>query len=110
MVVNAMSRRYRWDLEAKALVEISAEWTDAPKKGAPVTDLYMDGVRATDGTDIGSRVKRRAYTEAHNLADADDFKGEWAKAAKQREAFFQGNSKDSGRREAIERAMYQRRK
>jgi hypothetical protein len=97
-------RRYVWDDEAKQLVEVGEEWSDTPRGNAgPVTDLYMEGVRATDGTDIGSRKKRRAYMKANNLADADDFKGTWEKAAKEREAIRQGS--DSSRREAIARAL-----
>src|SRR5574343_368420 len=98
-------RRYVWDDEAKQLVEVGEDWTDAPRGNAgPVTDLYMDGVRATDGTDIGSRAKRRAYMKAHGLADADDFKGVWEKAAKERDAIRRGE--DSTRREAIVRALH----
>lgn len=98
-------RRYVWDNETQQLVEVGAEWTDTPRGNAgPVTDLYMDGTRATDGTDIGSRAKRRAYMKAHGLADADDFKGTWAEAAKRREAIRTGE--DSTRREAIARALH----
>lgn len=89
-------------------VEVSDDWRPPAEGRAPVTDLYMDGVRATDGTDIGSRKKRREFMNVRGLADADDFKGEWAKAAEKRAAFFQGNSKDSSRREAIARAMHNR--
>jgi hypothetical protein len=37
------------------------------------TDRYMEGVRTTDGIDIGSRQKRRDYMRANGLADADDY-------------------------------------
>ena len=98
-------RRYVWDDEAQQLVEVGAEWTDTPRGNAgPVTDLYMDGTRATDGTDIGSRAKRRAYMKANNLADTDDFKETWARKAREREAIARGE--DSTRREAIARALH----
>jgi hypothetical protein len=48
--------------------------------------------------------------KAHGLADADDFKGQWAKAAKEREAIARGEAGREERREAIARAMHQRRK
>lgn len=37
------------------------------------SDLYMDGVRAPDGTDIGSREKRRAFMQANGVVDAGDY-------------------------------------
>lgn len=72
---------------------------------APVSDLYMDGVRAPDGTDIGSRTKRRAYMQAHGLADYDDFKGTFAKAAQERQAIQQGTHQRGERRNDVARAM-----
>lgn len=99
-------RRYRWDAESASLVELSSDWTDAPRgTGAPVSDLYMDGTRTVEGIDIGSRAKRRAYMKAAGVADLDDFKETWAKAAKERAAIARGE--DSTRREAIARALYQ---
>lgn len=78
-----------------------------------LTDRYMEGVRAVDGTDIGSRTKRREYMKVKNLADADDFKGEWKKAAAERakvhEAAKSGKAQGvdrKARREAIARAVY----
>ena len=102
-----MSRkRYRYDLETKTLVEIDADWTDAPRgSGAPVTDLYMDGARTTDGVDIGSRAKRRAYMKAAGVTDTSDYAGEWAKAAKQREAVAEGRHDKAGRIEALRHAL-----
>lgn len=88
-------------------IEVTADWSDAPQVHAPVTDLYMDGARATDGTDIGSRAKRRAYMKANNLADSDDFKEAWAKAAKEREEAFREGPKDPTRREDVARAIAQ---
>lgn len=76
---------------------------------APVmVDRFYENVRATDGTDIGSRRKHRDYMRAHNLTTADDFKGTWEKAASEREAIRAGQHDKRERREAIERALYQR--
>ena len=72
-----------------------------------VTDRYMEGVQATDGTDIGSRAKRRAYMQAHGLADADDFKGVWAKSAEERAARQAGVLDSAERREVIGRTAYE---
>ena len=72
-----------------------------------VGDSHYDGLRATDGTDIGSRKKRREYMHRNNLCDADDMKGEWAKAEKQREAMRtpDGQFDTQARREAVIEAM-----
>lgn len=109
-----MSRkRYRWNASKGELEELGADYVpESRQAGAPVSDLYMDGVRATDGTDIGSRKKRREYMQARGLADADDFRGEWARAQKAREAAYVGGSgfDSSHRREAVARALYDARK
>jgi predicted nucleic acid-binding Zn ribbon protein len=55
-------------------------------------DRYYDGLRATDGTDISSRSKHREYMRRNGLTTADDFKGTWEKAAKEREAYRQGKA------------------
>lgn len=65
-------------------------------------DTHYDGIRATDGTDISTRAKHRAYMRANNLAMADDFKETWKAATKERE-----NTRIPGLRDSIGRAMYQ---
>lgn len=62
---------------------------DGRAGGNVMVDRYMDGTRSPiDGSDIGSRAKRREHMKAHGLVDADDYKGQWAKQAKQREEFL----------------------
>lgn len=101
-------RRYRWDDETQQLVEVPLDYRVVARNiAAPVTDLYMDGVRTTDGIDIGSRAKRREYMRAAGVADASDYTETWAKAAKEREAFVRGEHNDPGVREAIARSAYQ---
>lgn len=56
-------------------------------------DRHYDGLRATDGTDISSRSKHRAYMKANDLTTADDFTQTWRDAAKAREASFAGEDK-----------------
>lgn len=52
-------------------------------------DRHMEGARSpVDGSDIGSRAKRREHMKIHGLVDADDYKNQWAQQAKQREDFF----------------------
>lgn len=65
-------------------------------------DRHYDGLTATDGTDISTRSKHRAYMKANNLAMADDYKEAWAKAQEQRDAYRQGKAGGAVTRELIE--------
>lgn len=108
-----MTRRrfvYRADPETGQVhsVEVPHDFQAHEERPPVYTDRYLEGAVATDGTDIGSRQKRRAYMQAHGLADADDYKGVWAKAAEQRAAFYGGRHDTEARREAIARALSQR--
>lgn len=91
-------------------VQVGEDFQNTRGLQAPFTDGYMDGIAATDGTDIGSRKKRREWMKANNLADADDFKGTWEKAAKERAAYYQGTHDTKEIRETVGRAMYEARK
>jgi hypothetical protein len=100
--------KWIWDKERGEMVPASEYVPPAPDDGRVmvVSDLYMDGVAAPDGTDIGSRPKRREYMRRNNVTDADDFKGTWAKAAKDRAEYLRGEKKIPGLREALGRALY----
>lgn len=74
-------------------VEVSQDFQRYAERLPVVTDLYMDGTVATDGTDIGTRAKRRAYMKERGLADAADYKQHWEKKAAEREAFRRGEDK-----------------
>lgn len=91
--------------------EVGADYQAVAERAPLFTDRFMEGHQAQDGTDIGSRAKRRDYMRANNLADYSDFEGVREKAAKERAAFFDPNAKHDtqARREAIARAMESRR-
>ena len=72
-----------------------------------VSDLYMDGVRATDGTDIGSRAKRREYMRVRGLADVSDYTNEWAQKAKVRERIARGEDPTGERRRTLGKVAYE---
>lgn len=94
-----------------APIEVSDDWQNAAPRAQTVTEgLVYGGLQATDGTAINSRKKHREYMKANNLTLADDYKQTWAQAAKEREKHFTGQADKPARREAIERALYQRRK
>lgn len=80
-------------------------------KNAPIMmDRYYENTKALDGTDIGSRRKFRDYLKARGLTHASDFKNEWKAAAEQRKRIEKGDVDHRERREAIERAIYERNK
>lgn len=80
-------------------------------KDAPIMmDRHYENLAATDGTDVGSRRKHREYMKRHGLTVADDFKETWAKARKERDAFYTGDHQGERKavREAVDRALHQR--
>lgn len=70
-------------------------------------DRHYDGLAATDGTDISTRAKHRAYMKAKGLTTVDDFAGTWKKEAAARESRMAGN--DSTRKADIAQAIQQHR-
>lgn len=70
-------------------VKVSEDFRGEGAERQPVfTDRHYDGARSPiDGTDIGSRAKRKEYMRTHGLVDADDYRGEWQKRAEQRQEF-----------------------
>ncbi len=108
-------RRYRYDPELKAVVEIGADWSDTEKRAQTPTEglVYGNLGRATDGTPIDSRTKHRNYMKENKVALASDYTETWAKAAKAREAFARGESTPEAKRDVREdtaRALHAARK
>ncbi len=66
-------------------------------------DRHYDGLRASDGTDISTRSKHRQYMRERGLTTVDDYRGEWARAAKERAELREGV--DPSRRPDIVRAI-----
>lgn len=89
------------------LVEVGGEWTDTPRSTGDLGKFQYDNLRATDGTDISSRTKRRDYMKARGVTDASDFAGEWARAAKEREAYAKAETVRPSMREAVGRAAHE---
>ena len=71
-----------------------------PLLDALANDRHYQDLRATDGTDISSRAKHRAYMKAHDLTTIDDFTETWARAAQAR-----AECRDPERRADVERAI-----
>lgn len=108
----AVRRRYLYRLneetgqiEAK---EVSVEFEVEPRLQV-ISDSHYEGLRSTDGVDLSTRKRHRAYMRATGTTLASDFKDEWAKAAERRAALRKGEFPDSSRREDLARALYETR-
>ena len=76
---------------------------------APIlSGRFYENMKATDGTDIGSRKRHREYMKMHGLTTADDFKSQWQSAEAERQRVREEGRMptDAKRREALERGMY----
>jgi len=92
-------------------IPVGEDWTDAPASTGDLGKFEYDGCKAPDGTDISSKSKLMRYLKENNLALAHEYKGEWEKAAKEREAFRRGEkASNTARREALGRALYAKHK
>lgn len=97
--------RYVWDAEAKALVEVGADWTDAERRAQTVTEeLVYGGARMTDGADVSSRKKHREYLKARGLAMASDFTETTARVQREK---LERAAERREIRETVGRALYE---
>ena len=102
--------RFVWDTEQGKLVPADEYRPPDRALDAPIMcDRFYEGVTATDGTDIGSRRKRRQYMRDNGLVDADDCKGLWNQARERRLEVRRGEHDHHERREQIGRALYEAR-
>ena len=67
------------------------------------SDRIYDGLKTLDGVDVSTKAKHRAYMKERGLTTADDYRGEWTRAAAQRAESLAGN--DPSRREDISKAL-----
>lgn len=72
-----------------------------------IGDLHYADTRGPLGEDLTTRTKHREFMKAKGLTTADDYKNEWAKAAKEREDFHRTGGDHKARREQVERAIYE---
>jgi hypothetical protein len=95
----------RWIFDAQGHAIPESEYR-APERAidAPIlAGRFYENTCATDGSDIGSRTKHRAYMKERGLASADDFSpGYYERVRKQAQA---QHRKD--RRETIARRLYE---
>ena len=75
--------RWVWDKDRQALVP-EAEFTPPPENShvEVMCDFNLDGTRAPDGTDIGSRRKRDEWMRRNGVTFASDYSKETLEKAK----------------------------
>lgn len=111
-----MSRkRYAYTMGGVPLpepVEVSGDYHGGDGRSGDffMVDRYMEGEHAPDGTDIGSRAKRRDYMRANGLADAGDYTQQHQRDAQRRADFYQGRHTNGRMDEAITRALHRSRR
>lgn len=71
-------------------------------------DRSYEGLRATDGADISSRSKHRAYMKAKGLTTVDDFKDTLGRAQRERESFRRAEHRDRDLRNSLAQEVYRR--
>jgi hypothetical protein len=103
-------RTYRYDAELDAVVEVGADWEGAKRVGGHASEAEVfNNLRATDGTDISSRTKRREYMRATGTTDASDYSQSWKKQQAQRAETFNPrhsyNGSNEQRKQALARAF-----
>ena len=99
-------RRFVQDRETLEFREVTLDYQPDPARtdAALWGDRHYDGLRATDGADIGTRSKHREYMRRNNLTTVDDFSGDyWRKAQAKRNDVAAGV--DPTRKHDIARAI-----
>ena len=96
--------RRRYVMVNGELSEVTPEFDNVRPLVPVIGDRHYDGLRATDGADISTRAKHRAYMKRNGLTTVDDFKGEFDKARERRERFH-ATGYDPTRRHDIVRAI-----
>lgn len=97
-------RRYAYTLGGRPLsepVEVTEDFQATSDRQPLFSDRFMDGDKAPDGTDIGSRSKRKAWMSATGSADASDFSSDFYARRQQERA-----QPIPGLREALRSAIY----
>lgn len=107
-----MSRRWVYRDDGKGgveVLEVDADYSDAPRTTGDLGKFAYDNLRAPDGTPIDTPKKHREYLKANGLAMNSDFTEHHAKIQAEREKIFTpGAGFDSKqRKQDIARAMYQ---
>lgn len=82
--------------------EYQPEETPEARCAPIMVDRFMEGAQATDGTDIGSRRKRREYMKREGVTDKSDYRPDWGERV--RKAREQELSKVT--RETVARIAY----
>lgn len=106
--------RGRWVMDPKTgkLVrpwEYEGDSTSRAIDASVLSGRFYENTVATDGTDIGSRAKHRAYMRERGLTTADDYDskgGAWDKAEARRALGFMTPEQRKDRQERVDRELH----
>jgi len=84
-------------------VEVTRDFVQEPARHDEVlwNDRSYDNMKATDGTDISSRAKHKAYMKEKGWTTADDFKSEFSPEGQKRLVEQRRNAINSSRKAQI---------
>jgi len=100
--------KWVYDESTQTLVPVENYVSPPRALDAPVmVGRFYENTQATDGTDIGSRARHKAYMHDNGLTTVDDYKQTWQKAAEHRAEAQQGHLPDPKRREVLERRFWE---
>lgn len=85
-------------------VEDLGDWQGTPDAvNAPIlSGRFYEGAKSTEGVDIGSRAKHKAYMKEHDLAMFSDYNPDWYERVRKE----QHRQEKKDRREVLERAFH----
>jgi hypothetical protein len=87
--------RKRWIYQDGHAVEVPTGYEQSSDaQFVIIGDRHYDGLQATDGADISTRAKHRAYMKANGLTTMDDYTETWKKDAQRREDVLAGKDKN----------------
>jgi len=105
---NPELKRIPWHCNKEMERMITVNGGQSALCNALAGDRNYDGLVAPDGTLINSRTKHREYMKRNGLTIADDYKGEWEKAAKERRDRMDPTVRNESVRKIIEREFTKR--
>ena len=93
-----MRRRYRWNDKTQRLEEIANSEQIHGHMIMPDIEPFISPI---DGSVVSSRSRWREHDKRHGVTNASDFKEQWARQAKERQALLAGRSDKKARIAAL---------
>lgn len=99
------------DVDGRTYIRAGFSWVDVDAiygtAGMVLGDIEPF-ISTVDGSTILGRAALREHNRKHGVTSVEDFKGQWARQAQERESYQRGELRDSSAREMIARETYRR--